>query len=211
MAADGERVFLQRQLHDTAIDRRHGLRLDLLANMFLQNVEVPRLLLAVDDQHPVRVVLHIAVELGPELDPEVVGGLLHVRPRQAEYGNPLGDAKHHRLCHFVIAAHHAVEHAVRLDVVELHPFSLQEPPQRSHLVDGDRRQFLGGELHLAAPESLQIGQPGVRADFNVMRFAVPDRLHHDQRITAVEATGDVGDIDHGKQLEVGTACPVAVL
>lgn len=44
-----------------------------------------------------------------------------------------------------------------------------------------------------------------------MGFAVADGVHHDQGVATVEATGDIGDIDHGEELEVGPEGPVAVL
>lgn len=46
---------------------------------------------------------------------------------------------------------------------------------------------------------------------DVVGFAVADGVHHDQGVAAVEAAGDVGDIDHGEELEVGSEGPVAVL
>lgn len=49
------------------------------------------------------------------------------------------------------------------------------------------------------------------ADFDVVCFAVPDRLHHDQRVAAVEATRYIRNVDRGEQLEVWTAYPIAVL
>jgi hypothetical protein len=44
-----------------------------------------------------------------------------------------------------------------------------------------------------------------------MGFTVPNRLHHDQRVPSVEAAGDICDIDHREEFEIGTASPVAIL
>jgi hypothetical protein len=52
---------------------------------------------------------------------------------------------------------HAVERAVRLDVVELHALGLEEAFERADLIDDAIGELFPGDLHLAAAEALEVG------------------------------------------------------
>ncbi len=102
--------------------------------------------------------------------------------------------------------------------------------QGADLIDRYRGEFGGVELHFAAAEALQVGQARVCADGDVVGYAGADGFHHDEGVAGVgggvriqflefcsredsrgvEAAGDVGLVDHGEELEVRTARPVAI-
>lgn len=93
---------------------------------------------------------------------------------------------------------------MRLHMIQLHPFLIQEPFQGANLVDGHGGQFLGTQLHLAAAETLEVGQAGVCADEDGVRDAGADGGGHDEGVAGVEAAGDVGDVDQGEEFFVRT-------
>lgn len=158
----------------------------------------------IDHKRALGVIFDIGVQFGPELDPEVVGRFLHVRPREAEHGDSRGDSLHDGRGHVIVATHHAIQRSVRLHVVEWDALAVQEPAQSSHLVDGHGRQLVRLQLHFASAEALQIGQARVRADLDAVRLAEPHSLHHDERVAGVEPTGDVGLGDEGKEFFIRT-------
>lgn len=66
-------------------------------------------------------------------------------------------------------------------------------------------QFVRAQLHLAPAETLDIRQAWVGADGDVVAFAGAHGFLHDERVTGVEATGDVGVINHGDEFVVWAA------
>jgi hypothetical protein len=100
---------------------------------------------------------------------------------------------------------------MRLDMVQGNSFTVEEALERPYLVDGDCRELLWRELHLPTTEPLQVWKTRVSTDSNIVSFATSHRLHHNERIAPVESAGNIGDIDHGEELEVRTTGPIPVL
>lgn len=84
---------------------------------------------------------------------------------------------------------------MRFHMVQLHPFGVQESFEGANLVDGDCREFLGAEFHLAPAKALEVREAGMGADENVAGFAGADGGGHYQGVAGVEAACDVGDVD----------------
>ena len=116
----------------------------------------------------------------------------------AEQGHPehLGGVAD-RVRHLLLARRHAVEHAVRLDVVEGHALGLEEASKRPDLVDQKVGELGPRDLHLAPPEALQVGKRRVRADLDPVLLGEAHGLVHHHGIRRVEAAGDVRDRDVG--------------
>ena len=47
-------------------------------------------------------------------------------------------------------------------------------------------------------------------NLDIVGFALPNRFHHDERVSRVEATCYVGNVDEGVELSVWTAFEVAI-
>src|SRR5262249_38230556 len=94
-----------------------------------------------------------------------------------------------------IARGHAVERAVRLDVVEGHALGLEKAPEGTDLVDQAVGELLAPDLHLASPEALAVRQRGMGAGSDAMRLCQPHGGAHVVEVGGMEATGDVGDVD----------------
>lgn len=205
MAANGDGVVFEGKRNDGgAVDGRDGRGPNLLFDVFFHVRWIPGFFNPIDHKRALGVIFDIGVQFGPELDPEVVGRFLHVRPREAEHGDSRGDSLHDGRGHVIVATHHAIQRSVRLHVVEWDALAVQEPAQSSHLVDGHGRQLVRLQLHFASAEALQIGQARVRADLDAVRLAEPHSLHHDERVAGVEPTGDVGLGDEGKEFFIRT-------
>ena len=153
-------------------------------------------MLARDDQAAALVVVEVGVELGHEgkaallVDP-LVQGAGHAEQRHAEHLSGVA----HGVRHLLLARRHAVQHAVRLDVVERHAFGLEKGSQRADLVDQQIRELGAGDPHLAPAEALEVGEGGVGADLDPVLLGEAHGLVHHHRVRGVEATGDVGDRD----------------
>lgn len=195
MATYADRVVLHGQLHRPTPHRSHGMLFELLPHVRLDVLDLPRLLLSVEDQVSRVRVLDVAVELGPKGHADVRSRPLHFRAGEAEHGHAPGDPLHHGPGHLVVAAHHAVQGTVRFDVVEWDALTVQEPLQRAHLIHGHGRELFRGQLHLAAAEALQVGEAWMGAALDVVLLACLDRLGHDERVTAaVEYVSRVVDL-----------------
>lgn len=76
--------------------------------------------------------------------------------------------------------------------MEFNAFCLGKTLECSDLIDNAVGEFLARDLHLAAPETLQIGQRRVCADLDAM---LPGKAHggaHMVEVGGMEPAGDVG-------------------
>ena len=103
---------------------------------------------------------------------------------------------------FLASCCHAIEGAVRFDVVELHALGVEERLECSDLVDQTVCQFLTPYLHLAAAETLEVGKRRVGADLDAVVFSQADRSAHMVEIGRVESAGDIGRRDEGHHRRV---------
>jgi hypothetical protein len=94
---------------------------------------------------------------------------------------------------------HAIERAVRLDVIEHHAFGIQECPERADLVEQAVRQLFAGRSSFPCAKTLQIGQRRMGADLDAMPFGQGYGLAHVVEVGAVETAGDIGDVDQRHQ------------
>ena len=122
----------------------------------------------------------------------------HADQRRLEYVGRVADRVSNRL----VARGHAIEGAMRLDVVERHALGLEKALERADLIDQAIRHFLAADLHLAATETLQIRQGGMRANRDAMRLGEPHRRPHVIEVRSVKSAGDIGDVDEGHQAGV---------
>jgi hypothetical protein len=90
---------------------------------------------------------------------------------------------------------HAIERAMGLDVIERYALGIEERLQSAHLIDQAVGQLRRIHLHLAAAETLKIGQRRMGADLDAVLFRQPDRLVHHRRVRGMKAAGYVGDGD----------------
>ena len=79
------------------------------------------------------------------------------------------------------------------------PLRLEEALERADLIDDAVGQFLARDLHLAAAEALEIGQRGMRADLDAVLLGELHGRAHVVEVGAMEAAGDIGDIDERHQ------------
>ena len=84
-----------------------------------------------------------------------------------------------------------VQLAVRLHVRELHALRRAERLQRADLVQHVRVRLVGRQVHVAAPEALQIGIARMRADGDAGVLRHAHRLAHDHRIARMLPARDV--------------------
>jgi hypothetical protein len=95
----------------------------------------------------------------------------------------------------LLAGGHAVERAVRLDVVEGHALGIEEALERAYLVDEAVRHLLPADLHLAPAEALAVGERRVGAHLDPVLLREAHGRRHVVEVRGVEAAGDVGDVD----------------
>ena len=96
-----------------------------------------------------------------------------------------------------VAGGHAIERAVRLDVVQRHAFGFKKTLERADLVDDAIGKLLASDLHFATAEALPVRQRRMRSDSDVLLLG---KLHcpaHVVEVGGVEAAGNVGDGDRG--------------
>ena len=108
-----------------------------------------------DDQRAVGAIVEIGVEFGDEamaacrID-RFVQRAGHAQDRHVEDVGGVAD----RMRDLLLPRGHAVEAAVRLDVVERHALGLEKPAQRADLVDHAVGHLVAAHLHLAPAEAL---------------------------------------------------------
>ena len=83
------------------------------------------------------------------------------------------------------------------------------PSSAADLVEHVVAHVVGADVHHAAPEPEQVGEPGMGADVHAVGARLLDRPPHRPRIAGVEAARDVGRRDHAHQRLVGPALPQA--
>ena len=99
-----------------------------------------------------------------------------------------------------IRASHVAQRAMGLHVRHPAPFRRRHALQRADLVDQPCLQFRRRQVHAAPAEALQIGKRRVRAEADPARQRRTHGLAHHQRVTGMEAAGDVRaghHIEHG--------------
>ena len=76
------------------------------------------LFFALDKETSIRVVFHIRIELGDELDSQISGGLLHTSPWEPKNFDTLGYTIEDSLRSIVVSAAQTIKHSVRFNVMK---------------------------------------------------------------------------------------------
>ena len=85
--------------------------------------------------------------------------------------------------HRLLLHRHEVQAAVRLDVVEIDTFRLQETGQRADLVDYGVAHLVARHPHFAPAKTLKVGQARMGADLDPVRLRAADGGHRFRRRT----------------------------
>ena len=112
----------------------------------------------------------------------------------------------HRLCDGVcegaVLGGAIVKLAVRFDVVQAGASCLRERGERPDLVQHAVVALVGGEVHVASPETLEVGVAWMRADCHARVGGDLHRAAHHVGVAGVHAAGDVDARDEGNHLRV---------
>ena len=90
-----------------------------------------------------------------------------------------------------------VKGAVELHVLQGKAVKIEEPLQRTHLVDQVADQVLLGDVHEAPAEAGPVGEPRMGADPDAVIPAEADGSVHHGGVGGMESAGDVGGGDKG--------------
>ena len=96
---------------------------------------------------------------------------------------------------FVLGDQIIVEGAVKFDVLEGQPVTVQKSPEGTHLIDYVVDDLLSGYVHEASSEAYPVGKTGVSADGDAAFPTEADGAVHDGRVGGMKPAGDIGGGD----------------
>ena len=101
------------------------------------------------------------------------------------------DRPRERLGEVPIDCRHVEEGAMRLDVLQPGALGSGNARDRGDLIEDEILSLPGGDVHLAAAEAGEIGEPGMGTHGHAVRLRHPDRAAQNRRVTGMKAGRDV--------------------